>query len=147
MHSKLAHTHAHTNTLSPSCYQLAFPFKPATDSVTTLGSNCTSHSCLIELTWSRNWYHLTHWSWETMRHNASCTPTNLFLSLTHTPDFCFLLSDSSAHLFYLPCYCLWITRATPHSLTSLQDQPFFCLFYCYHYVPVGAMTWCWKQII
>lgn len=101
--------HTYINTLSASCYQLAFSLKPAADSIATLDSNCTSRSCLIELTRSRNWCHLTYWSWETMRQNISPpspTPTHLssiFFSLIHITIF-----------FYLPCYCVLIARFFPH---------------------------------
>lgn len=91
----------YTNTFSPSRYQLAFPFKPTADSVTTLDSNCTSRSCLIELTRSRNWCHLTHWSWETMRQNASHTPP--FSSPT-----CLLFSS----LWFI-CPFLWFAMLLP----------------------------------
>lgn len=116
----------YNNTFSPSRYQLAFPFKPAADSVTTLDSNCTSRSCLIELTRSRNWCHLTHWSWETMRQNASCPPSPPF---PPPPVSYFLPSDSSAHSFDLPCYCLWITRFIPHFFHHLSLSAF--LRYCH----------------
>lgn len=100
--------HTYINTLSASCYQLAFSFKPAADSIATLDSNCTSRFCLIELTRSRNWCHLTYWSWETMRQNITPQPH------PNPPVFYFLLSDSYNHSFDLPCYCLLITRFFPH---------------------------------
>ena len=120
----------YTNTFSPSRYQLAFPFKPAADSLTTLDSNCTSRSCLIELTRSRNWYHLTHWSWETMRQNASYHPP------TSTPLFsptCLLFSS----LCFI-CPFLWFAMLLPMNVqihSSLLSPPLgFSIFCCCQYL-------------
>lgn len=114
---------AHTQTLShPLVIGFAFPFKPAADSVTTLDSNCTSRSCLIELTRSRNWCHLTHWSWETTRQNATCPPflphlSSIFFTLIHLPIplIChviayelpdsFLISFTIHRFLALSCHC------------------------------------------
>lgn len=112
----------YTNTFSPPCYQLAFPFKPAADSITTLDSNCTSRSCLIELTRSRNWCHLTHWSWETMRQKASWPPTHLssiFFSLIHLA---------------IPLICHVIAHELPDSLLTFFTTHWFQLSLALHFL-------------
>lgn len=131
--------HSNTNTFSPSRYQPAFPFKPAADSVTTLDSNCTSRSCLIELTRSRNWYHLTHWSWETMRQNASCPPplpflpnlSSIFFPLIHLPI---------SLICYVIAYELPDSFFTSFTIPSASAFPCHCHFCCISFKG-GAATW------